>query len=298
MKVHFIPQEEIDKVKWNSCVHYAINGNIFGYKWFLDATARDWDALIEGDYESILPLIWRKTWNGRKELFVPPLLREAGIYSINMLSTARLQSFLEAIPEAIKRKEIQLQQGSPAIDTEKWTSEKVTNYQMLLEPAYERLAEAYSSTLSDQLKNAEDEGLMPISGMKPELIAGFYKKFSPGRKEKTRTYHTLLRIMYNALHRGWGFSSAINSRDGQTLAAGFFMISHSRLYNLLTVSSPTGTKKGAPELLIDLILRTNAGKPMLLDFNTHSHTEAQRALGFGGQEVNYWRFSSGQKWLF
>ncbi len=56
MDVRFVPREEIDKVKWNSCVHYANNGNIFGYVWYLDQVAREWDALIEGDYYTYIGL--------------------------------------------------------------------------------------------------------------------------------------------------------------------------------------------------------------------------------------------------
>ena len=56
MEIRFVKKEDIDKIKWNSCVHYAINGNIFGYMWFLDSVSKEWDALVEGDYESVLPL--------------------------------------------------------------------------------------------------------------------------------------------------------------------------------------------------------------------------------------------------
>ncbi len=59
MNIRFVPQEDIDKTKWNSCVHYAINGNIFGYMWYLNNVAKKWDALVEEDYESVFPLIWR-----------------------------------------------------------------------------------------------------------------------------------------------------------------------------------------------------------------------------------------------
>ena len=50
MDIRLVPQEEIDKTKWNSCVHYAANGKIFGYKWYLDNVAIDWVGLVVLDY--------------------------------------------------------------------------------------------------------------------------------------------------------------------------------------------------------------------------------------------------------
>ena len=79
MNIQYLKSADIDKVKWNSCVHYANNGNIFGYMWFLDFVAKDWDALVEGDYESVFPLVWREGLFGRKELYQPSLMREMGI---------------------------------------------------------------------------------------------------------------------------------------------------------------------------------------------------------------------------
>ena len=100
-KIRFIAHQDIDKVKWNSCVHYATNNNIFGYWWYLRNTAKEWDALVEGDYESVLPLISKPSANVGS-LYLPELIREAGIYSIHLLSHARVNAFLEAIPALIK----------------------------------------------------------------------------------------------------------------------------------------------------------------------------------------------------
>lgn len=103
MNIQRIKRDEINKTKWNSCVHFATNGNICGYKWYIDAISKDWEALIEGDYESVMPLIWKKNWIGRKQIYVPTLMREVGIYSANALSPKRVTTFLEAIHKIIRK---------------------------------------------------------------------------------------------------------------------------------------------------------------------------------------------------
>lgn len=288
MDIRLVEHADIDKVKWNSCIHYAWNGNIFGYKWFLDGSNREWDALVEGDYETVLPLLWRRTWSGKKELHIPPLVREAGIYSINMLSPARIQRFLDAIPPTLRKGTFHLNQGSPSFLHDDWKIKEATNYQMLLENSYPKLAEAYSDPLKSRLEKASEKKLIASGNLKPERLAAFFKQHTPQRKGKDQTYHALLRIMYNALHRGWGFSTAILSPNEQLLAAGFFLISHSRLYNLITISSPEGKQTGAPDLLLDLVLRSNAGKPFLLDFNLSSTLLETKPEDWGGQQVFYY----------
>ena len=128
MNIQYLKREEIDKVKWNSCVHYATNGNIFGYMWYLDFVGKDWDALIEGDYESVFPLVWRDGIFGKKELYQPPLMRELGVYSINVLSQARVRKFLEAIPEEFNKVDIILNEQNSLPEKEGYRKKELLNH--------------------------------------------------------------------------------------------------------------------------------------------------------------------------
>ena len=99
MKLQVIQSHDIDRVKWNSCVHYAINGNVFGYKFMLDHIGKDWFGIVEDDYQSVMPLITGKTWLGRQKIWQPQLLDTLGLYSVNAMSEKRIKSFLEAIAQ-------------------------------------------------------------------------------------------------------------------------------------------------------------------------------------------------------
>lgn len=70
-------------MKWNSCVYYVVNGNIFGYMWYFDVMVCDWDVLVEGDYELVMLLMYCNFswgWQGFVQLF---LVWEFVIYSVN-----------------------------------------------------------------------------------------------------------------------------------------------------------------------------------------------------------------------
>lgn len=179
MDIRYLSREEIDKTKWNSCVHYAANGNVFGYIWYLDNVAKEWDALVEGDYESVFPLVWKKTWWGGRKLVQPPWMRELGIYSIHVLSKPRIKAFVDAIPPEFKRIAIHLNEQNFLPEAEGFRMEPQTNYQLLLQPDYEEIADGFSSGFLSQLGRAEKNNLTPVSNLKPERVADFSENTAP-----------------------------------------------------------------------------------------------------------------------
>jgi len=267
INIKYIPQTEIDKTKWNSCVHYATNGNMFGYMWYLNNTAKEWDALIENDYESVMPIIKRSKYLNVEEIYQPSVIREAGIYSINSLSPARINAFMEAIPSNIKVIEMNLNERMHLPSTSPYKIEERHNYQLLLNDSYETIIESYSPTFEEKLTKASELRLSASTNFKPEKIVDFYKKYTSNKNQLERRYHQYLRIMYNLLHRGWGFASGIMGANQELLAIRFFMYGHNKVVSLLNAVSPEGKKSGADALLIDLLLRSHATKPMILDFN-------------------------------
>ena len=265
MKIIHLQKSDIDKQKWNSCVHFAINGNVYGYTWFLDAITKDWEPLIEEGYGTVWPLIWRKNWWGRREIYQPTLITEGAIYSENLLSPARVRAFFRAVPSTYKKLTVHLSSQANIPGDLGLQIEKLNRQQLALNQPYEGLFDQFSDEFKRQLDRAEENRLQPASNLKPEKVVDFYRQYSAAYKEVD--YHAYLRIMYNALHRGWGFANGIEDGRGELLAVCFFIYSHGKIMLLLPVVSPTGRNKGAIELLLSMIMHTHASKPVRLDFN-------------------------------
>ena len=285
MEIRFVKQEEIDKVKWNSCVHYAINGNIFGYKWFLDFVAKDWDALVEGDYESVFPLVWKSNFWGRKMIYQPVLMRELGLFSINVLSQKRINAFLEALQQHYQKIDIVLNERME-ITSANINTTPLTNYQLMLKDAYEKIYEKYSPKLKSDLDKVKN--LRLTTSLKPEHIAEFYKKNSTKDTDTEFKFHALQRIMYNALHRGWGSASGVMDENENLLAVNFFLYSHGKAVSLVPVASKVGENRNALQFLFDIFIQSSAGRPIILDFNT----ENRWAENFGASSNLYYRLKS------
>ncbi|MDV7401496.1 hypothetical protein RZS08_59305, partial [Arthrospira platensis SPKY1] len=141
------------------------------------------------------------------------------------------------------------------------------NYQLWLNRSYEELFDGFSTALAQKLQTAEDAGLMLTGGLKPEAIADFFRLYTPPHPQAEQDFHALQRIMYNALHRGWGFASGVMGRDQQLYAVNFFLYSHGKVVSLAPAESPEGQRLGALPYLFNGLLRSHAEKPAVLDFN-------------------------------
>ncbi len=287
MNIRFVSQEDIDKNKWNSCIYYAGNGNIFGYHWYLTNVIKEWDALVEGDYESVLPLIRTEgSFFKRSKLYTHHLLRSTGLYSVHVLSEKRINSFFEAIPKKFQRGEFDLNEGIKIPQQCPWKSNQTfSNALILLKESYDQIASNYTPALCQKLERANIAQLYTVNNLKPEALVDFYKIHNSNFNEAH--FHAYLRVMYNALHRGWGFLSGVKNPQGELLAANFFTISNQRFMSLLPVVSPNGKQSGALEFLFDMSIRIQAEKPMILDFNLYEFN--QFAEQFGAVKSPYYR---------
>ena len=296
MNIRFVPRADIDKVKYNSCVHYANNGNVFGYLWYLDFIAKDWDALVEGDYESVMPLPWQRNRLGQRVVVTPPLMRELGVYSIHVLSPKRIAAFLAAIPPEFRGVRLRLnEQNPPPRDLDFALAER-TNHQLLLQQPYAEMTEAFSRDLLLELERAEQSDLLPIGNISVEEVAAFFKQHGPQDAHTERSFHGLQRVMYNVLHRGWGGSTGIRHRAGDLLAVAFWIYSHKKVTALLLLESPAGRAVAAREQLVNLQLRSHAERMMILDFNTLNASPF--AEKFGAKQNDFYEIVRGRRWNF
>lgn len=271
---------DIDRTKWNSCVHFAFNGNIFGYQWYLNNVVKEWDGLVEGDYESVMPLIYKKgNFFSSSKLYTHELIRCSGLYSVHVLSEKRISSFIDAIPKEYKKWEIDLNEGvKPPATQKRITQETKENAVLYLGEDYDKITSSYSPTLRQQLERSNLAQLYTVNNIKPEVLADFYRKHNQGNWNETH-YHTYLRLMYNSLHRGWGAITAVKNKNDEILAVNFFTISNQRVMRMVSAESESGRTIGALAFLYDQTIRFQSGKKVFLDFNVTQLSTFEKQFG-------------------
>lgn len=264
MNIRHLTQADMDKQLYNSCVHFATNGSIYGYDWFLNATAKDWDFLVEGDesWQSVMPLPKDKNWWGRTKLVQPRLVPELAIYTVNALSVKRIQAFWDAVPAVYRSGGLTVEPASVPQNAGRFTARAAQGTVLLLDQPYEEIIGDFSPEYHEGLIRAEMAGLRPASSFKPERLAEFWLHVNGNTPDNQWTFHAMQRLMYQVLHRSWGGTHAVQNDRGERLAMTFLVYSHGRIFPLFTAESDEGRSVGALTYLWDNLLKTHADKAL------------------------------------
>lgn len=244
---HYVKFDDLDKNKWNGTVHYAPNGNTFGYYWYLKAVLKEWDAIVEDDYESVYPII---TTNLTKEEY--SLLPELGPYSVNYLNKTRVTSMIEMAMEYTKSAYYPFSSRIANNILKPYSFEEIHRNELKTREEYETLLNKYSKKGKRIIEETDKDNYKIVSGLKPEQIV----------EQGTHPDHyknAQMRIMYNAMHRGIGWSSGMeDKRTGKLVSVSFYVVSHNTVHEIFQHH----TDYNARIILYDLMIRNQAGKPM------------------------------------
>jgi len=220
--IKYLKHKEIDKEKWDDAVSTAFNGNIYIYSWYLDIVHPYWDALVEDDYERIMPLPVSKKM-GIKYMMTPFFTQQLGVFSGSILSPEKIVEFINSIPEDIKYIDINLNSYN-RLANEGFDITFRKNYLLDLINKYEVAKKHYSTNLKRNLKKAEKTGLAVVKNIKPDDIVKLFRE-NRGKKVKQwndKHYRRLQHLMYMAIHKGKGVTYGVYSSENTLLAGACF----------------------------------------------------------------------------
>lgn len=251
MQLSYVPFEKIDKRKWNGTVYASPNGNISGYYWFLKSVLKEWDALIEGDYQSVMPVFRYKPSD-----FQMDMLYELGPYTVNAQTTSRLQSFYQgwsdqsgmfSYPFNSVMTRLILEKNEDSVHAANRTF-------MDLSETYEQISGRYLPETNEILHNIKLTDYTFHAQEKPEQII-MEEKLAEENK------HILHRLMYNAIQRGCGWHARVSHQNLRKNAAAFYISDHRSIRMLYSLQQ---NDKTCLALLHDTFLKGNAGRPIRL----------------------------------
>lgn len=288
MNIKLLKREEIDDKRWNGCVHFALNALPYGYTWYLDNVCEEWEGLVYGNYQIVMPLVFDRKF-GFDYLYQPFFTQQLGVFCDIPLSKETINTFFSAIPDKYKYIDIQLNESNEAPDG--YICEQRPNYLLGLEKPYETIRSKYSGNLLKNLLKAEKNELVYHMQLKPEVFVDFYVKNTgpliKGFKEKHK--HTMLRIIYQCLHYSMGSVAGVY-KDKELVAANFYIFHPQRVINLMPASNEEGRKSGAMAFLTDGMIKSNAGQNKYFDFEgSEIEGVAKFYESFGAKKSFYWR---------
>lgn len=274
MKLEFVPFEKIDKNKWNGTVHYALNGNVYGYFWYLRSVVKEWDALIEGDYQSVMP-IPRNNWSD----FELDLISSAGPYTVNALTESRIREFYTKWKDAASKYSYPFNERLTThlvkIDNHKFKA--ATLSRINLSESYDELVNNYTFDTKSEIDNLNHVYFSFSPMERPEVFLAHEKLTLPEK-------NILFRLFYNAIQRGTGICIKVINTNKNTSAFAFFISDAGKIY---TVYTGRQNDTQAELLLFDTFIKNNSAKPVSLHSSIANHQIISKFGGIKSELVQY-----------
>ncbi|MCF8230037.1 MAG: GNAT family N-acetyltransferase [Bacteroidales bacterium] len=286
--IKHLSYNRIDKRKWDLCISKSFNGNIYGYSWFLDIVAENWEALVQDDYDRVFPLTWKKSF-GVHHLYQPFFTQQLGIYSKNILTHEVVSAFLEKIPERFRYTEIFLNAYNKP-DEKKYKVEQQVNHELDLIKPYQNLAKSYSKNMRRNIRKAEKAGLSIVKNIKIEKVVDLFRA-NRGRQIRhlhENDYRRLRRLLYSCVYKNMAEVVGVYSGENNLLAGAVFIKSNRRAIFIFSGLSEEGKKQAAMPFLIDSFIKGHANAHLTLDFDGSNDPNLSRFYkSFGAKQTNY-----------
>ena len=290
--IKYLTHDQIDKRVWDETIARSYNRLMYGYSWYLDEVCDRWDALVQNDYEAVMPLPVRKKY-GQPYVYHPFFAQQLGVFSTNYLSGFTVNKFVTAVPDKFRVVDVQLNTACDPEDFLSHTTRERRNHVLNLSPAYQEITAAYNENTKRNITKARKEKLTLEKITDIDNAINFYVTHNGHRSPEVKPvdYARFKRVLLEARQRS--MLNILCVKEANTvLATGIFGIDGSnRAIYLMGTSSVEGKNKGAMHLLMDEFIQQHCGKIQLLDFEGSDIDGIARFYkGFGAVEQPYYHF--------
>jgi hypothetical protein len=285
-QIRYIPGEKLDKEQWDLCIDKAGNGLIYAYSFYLDHMCPQWDALVLGNYEAVMPLTWNKKY-GIHYLYQPFLTAQLGVFG-NNITAGLLEAFLKAVPAKYKYWDFYVNHEN-VFTIEGFDIYQRSNYVLRLTRSYEDLSGQYRDNIRRNVRKAQQAGCTVQKDFDVEKVITLAMRQMRQHTKESAVNAERFWKLYKYLHaRQMAMTYGIFSAQNELLASCAFFFSHRRAYYILVGNHPNGKTLGASHALVDAFIKDYGGKDMLLDFEgSDIPSLAFFYSSFGAMEENF-----------
>ena len=287
MDIKYIRQKDIDTQKWDNCIAKSINGIVYAFSWYLDVVCPKWEALVYGDYESVMPLTQNHKY-GVSYLFQPLFSQQLGIFSFNKIDESLIRSFLEAIPQKFKFIEINLNKFNRIDELEGYSIKNNVTYELDLIESYENIFRKYKKNNIRNIRKAIQNKISILKGLMPNDILELVKSSGKMHGVKDQQLNILRQLIAAAIRFKSGHLYGAYNEHNSLCPAGFIVFSNHKACFILSVSNDEGKKHSAMFLLVDEFIKDFSNRNIILDFKGSNLDNIARFYkGFGANPFQY-----------
>ncbi|MDD2279871.1 MAG: hypothetical protein PHD06_05705 [Bacteroidales bacterium] len=285
MKITYVKRNDIDTAKWDSCIAHSVNGIVYGYSWYLDIVAENWDALIGDDYKAVFPLTYNTKF-GISYLYQPFFTQQLGLFSLGLINHKLVGEFLDAIPPKFRFISISLNTFLKFDYPKAKVSQRVTYHLDLIEP-YATISSRYSSNTKRNISKAVAYNVLVHKGLGALKLLEL-KKGNQMVPLKQKHFDMLTKLITQAVAKGVGEVLGAYDMHNELCAGALFLKSNGKVIYLLASSTEEGKNVRAMFALIDHYIHQNADSHLVLDFEgSNIDSIARFYSGFGATPCEY-----------
>lgn len=289
--IHYLHHNEIDLKKWDAAIGEF--GNIYAYSWYLDIVHPGWEALVEDDYDAVMPITGGMKF-GVNYLFQPYFVQQLGVFSKTPLTPEKVEEFLKAIPSKYRFAEVRLNESNTLSDNID-NIDYHRNIILDLNQDFKSIKDNYHTNTKRNLAKAENNNLQLVDTVIPYHVVALFRDNRGALLDKwgDAEYNVMTHLAQVAQRRKAAFMLGVTEKGvGELLCAAIFMKANGRITFLFSGLKQEGKEKQAMTFLLDQVIQKYAGQPLTFDFEGSDDDNLARFyLGFGGHEVKYPSYS-------
>jgi hypothetical protein len=288
--IRYFKNTEINKTKWDITISKSYNRLPFALSWYLDIVSPNWDALIFGDYEEIMP-ITKRTKFGITYLCQPILCPRLGVFSTIKSHMFCVDDYMIAITSKFKKAEIALNEKnfiSTSIHHSIKTEVRFSQEQRF-ESAYSDIQNKYSKSHKKNINKFINDSTCEV--IKASSYLDFFQYKNVALKEIGFRWDKYNKRVYLEVIKKLSEKGKIEIFYGvdefKKVIGGICLLKYDfDRYSFQTFSTNIGRRNGLVFFLIDKIFNENSDK--IIDFMGSSIPGIRyRNMGFDCSEIEY-----------
>jgi hypothetical protein len=260
--IRYIRQKDINFSLWDRCINNSLNGLVNANSWFLDIVAEHWDALVEDDYRSVMPLVYKERLFYKKA-FNPYFSSQLGIFSMKPVTSEKIELFLKAIPPEFKKISVCLNRQNSQSIKNCTNCKTLKTFEMDLIIPYDKKKGLYSPNVNKSLSIAHDRKLFVANGTSLDEFLGFVMHYENKKLQKI-LLNPLQQIMTLLISTGKGEIMAIYDSAKILVSAACFVKSNQNVMMLYALSNKQGIEGKANYLILDTFLKNYSSRSVTL----------------------------------
>jgi hypothetical protein len=283
--IRFLKHSEIEPEKWNQAVRNSLSPIVLAeYELLNLLTDGDtWHALVENDYETVMPLPTRKK-GVLKYVYTPFFLPQMGIFSEHEITPQKTTDFLHEISKHYVLADVLMNEKTESGHG----NHEFVSHSLSLHIAYNELYGQFHENTRRNIKAAQKQQSRVT--VQEEKIADIIALFrtNKGSEEavhfRENDYTRLQRIADYLLEHNLLDIYGVRTSDGKLAAGALFVKDGNRRWFWFSGRDNQLSESKPMFLLLDTYIRDHAESDLYLDFNGSSNPNVARLYqGFGSK---------------